>query len=59
MNTFYLGLFDHLRKIASDAGIKTVDFGGNFGDACLVVVFGNKEYTVRISEKEIEVSDDD
>lgn len=56
---FYLGLLDHLRKIAGDAGIKEFDFGGQYSSNDIVVVYGNKEYTLRISAKDIEVSDDD
>lgn len=57
MNSFYISLIEYLRSVVGDNGFKEIDLGSKYGQN-IKVVYGNREYDLRISESEIDKDDD-
>lgn len=57
MSSFYVSLFEYLRSVVGDNGFKEIDLGGRYNQN-IKVVYGNREYDIRISESEIGEDDD-
>lgn len=57
MNSFYISLIEYLRSVVGDSGFKEIDLGSKYGQN-IKVVYGNREYDIKISESEIDKDDD-
>lgn len=57
MNSFYISLIEYLRSVVGDSGFKEIDLGSKYGQN-IKVVYGNREYDLKISESEIDKDDD-
>lgn len=57
MNSFYISLIEYLRSVVGDSGFKEIDLGSKYGQN-IKVVYGNREYDLKISESEIDKNDD-
>jgi hypothetical protein len=52
-----ISLIEYLRSVVGDSGFEEIDLGGRYNQN-IKVIYGNREYDIRISESEIGEDDD-